>query len=191
MEKFSKLATSVVFTAAAAFGSANTVLANDAPLLATTVPASSCAPVDEAQSDKVRLSNGAWVFSGVHTGTVMFYCPLPLNAMDVNNVLQVNDMTTYRVYYRDSDGGGILNNRAKVTARLIYRKADGMYSGGSLWSSRFTPNNQTDNSTAIKVNNHTLQANALYSFVVTLYRSESEQKPAFSGIDFPLYTDSN
>ena len=99
MEKFSKLITSVAFTAMAAFGSANTVLANDAPLIATTVPASACEPADETQANKVRLSNGAWVFRGAHTGTVMFYCPLDLNGYDVNNLLHVNDISGYRVYY--------------------------------------------------------------------------------------------
>jgi len=191
MEKYSKLLASVVFTATTAFSLPNTVLANDAPLLATTVPASACTPVDEAQSGKVRISNGAWVFSGAHTGTVTFYCPLNLNGIDVNNILQVNDMSAYRVYFRDSDGGTRSGNRAKITARLIYRKADGMYSGGNLWSSRFTPKAQIDNSTAVKANNHTLQKNALYSFLVTLYRSDSAQQPAFSGIDFPMNYDDN
>ena len=191
MEKFSKLFTLAVFSAAAALGAANTLRANDAPLLATTVPASACEPVNEAQANKVKLVNGAWVFNGAHTGTVTFYCPLSLNGFDVNNILNVNDMSGYRVYYRDSDGGTIIGGKAKVTARLTYRKHDGMYSGGTVWSSRFTPAGQTSNTTAYKANNHTVQKNALYSFVVTLYRSESAQQPAFSGIDFPLDYDSN
>ena len=167
-------------------------LANDQDVWSTTVPASSCEPSTESSANKVKLVNGAWVFSGNNLGLVTFYCPLAINAFTVANFSNDNDISSFRIYYRDTDGGtlgapnGVPTNQSQVTARLTYRKSDGMYSAGSLWSSHWTPVNARSNTTAVKNNVHDVQANALYSFVVTMLRTNLTQSPAFSGIDFPF-----
>ena len=155
--------------------------ANDQDVWATTVPAPACQPVDSFQASKVRLSNGAYVFRGNSTGTVQFYCPLPLNAFTVANFSHDNDITKFRIFYRDSDGTG---NAARVTARLVYRLANGLYAGGSTWNSNIS--NVTTNTTRIHNNPHDMRSASLYSFYVTLTRTNTSQDPAFSGIDFPF-----
>lgn len=193
MDKFSKLLAPTLISLLAALSPTNSALANDQDVWTTAVPASSCVPANEWLANKVQLSNGAWVFRGSSTGTVIFYCPLALNAYTVSNFSHDNDISRYRVYYRDSDGGMlggsggfIAPQRSRVTARLTFRRANGMYSAGTLWSSDNTGVNATANTTAIKTNAHDVRANALYAFVATLYRANTSQSPAFSGIDFPF-----
>ena len=168
------------------------VSASDKDLLATTVPASSCAPVNSSHAAKVTLSNGAWVFRGNNTGTVSFYCPVPINAYTVSNNSNDNDISAYRIYYRDPDGGVLggggglaLAQQTWLTSRLIYRRSGGMYSAGITWSSNNTLTNATGNTTAIKANAHDVKFNALYSFLIKMYRANSNiNSPTFAGVDF-------
>lgn len=154
-------------------------MATDRDLRATTVPATSCTPLDSTQADMVLLSNAAWVFRGTNTGTVTFYCPLSRNAITLSDATDDNDISAYRVYYRDSDGAG---SAARVTTRLIYRRADGLYAAGNTWNSN--SQSATGNTTRIVANAHDMNADALYSFLVTLQRTNTQQAPAFSGVDF-------
>lgn len=160
-------------------GLAGTARANDRDMLATTVPATACEPLNSSHANEVQLSNAAWVFRGSHTGTITFYCPVPRNAWTLSDNTNDNDISAYRIYYRDSDGTG---TTAQVTARLVYRGASGLFSAGSTWNS----NNHaaTGNTTAFKENVHDVRFDALYSFLVTLRRTNTQQAPAFSGIDF-------
>ena len=153
--------------------------ANDQDIWSTTVPASSCQPANSIHLAKVTLSNGAWVFRGNNTGTVAFYCPLPVNAFTKSDFSNDNDISRFRVYYRDTDGMGLTS---RVTARLTYRRSDGSYVAGSTWSSDNFANNA--NTTRLHTINHDVRANALYAFYVTLRRTSNAQSPAFSGIDF-------
>ncbi|MEZ5537036.1 MAG: hypothetical protein R3F02_15615 [Thiolinea sp.] len=165
----------------------NTLLANDTDLVATTVPASACVPVSSTDMNRARLSNGAWVFSGSSTGTIRLYCPLPVNAFTLSNSSNDNDITRYRVYYRDSDATG---NDAIVRTRLVYRTSSGMFYAGSTWSSNtpnFSSTSLTGNRIDIHPNPHDVRSNALYSFYISIYRRNTSQNPVFSGIDFPVY----
>ena len=156
-------------------------LANDQDLVATTIPASTCAPANNVQAGLVHLSSGSWMFNTGATGGVIFNCPLPLNVFTVSDNTNDNDMTHFRVYYRDTDS--LLNN-AQVTARLIRRSMNGALTLiGPQW-----------NSNNVNINVHTAQpqpvlhqmtANSLYSFQVTLARNNVLQNPMFTGIDFP------
>jgi hypothetical protein len=170
---------SVWITAVALILFSGVAVANDQDVRATTVPATACQPRNSVEAERVVLSNGAWVFSGTNTGEVMFYCPLPLNAWTVSNISNDNDISAFRVYYRDTDGAG---NAARVTARLVYRLFDGLYSAGNTWSSNVNP--VTTNTTWLQDNPHDVRSLALYSFLVTLRRTNTSQEPAFSGIDF-------
>lgn len=161
------------------FWLSGTARASDRDMLATTIPATACEPINSIHANRVGLSNGAWVFRGSWTGTIFFYCPVPRNAWTLSNTSNDNDISAYRVYYRDSDGTGAAS---RVTARLLYRQTGGLFSGGSTFSSNsFSP---TGNTRATKINFHDVRAGALYSFLVTLRRTSTSVNPAFSGIDF-------
>jgi hypothetical protein len=146
-----------------------------------TVPASACAPLDSAYAAKVRLQNGAWRFDGVNTGTVAFYCPIPINAWPADDAQpNYTNMQFYRVWYRDSDG---MTTNAKVTVSLRYRNLDGSWNaaGGTLNSNVFA-----DVAFTTKIFNapHVFETDALYSFYVTIYRANAQEVVEFHGIDF-------
>lgn len=166
-------------TIAASFAVSSPVLANTRDVLATTIPASACRPQDNVADAKVVLSNGAYVFIGSATGTVNFYCPLPINAYTVSNLTDNNNISTYRVYYRDSDGIG---TASEISTRLVYRDSAGLNGAGNTWSSNVS--NSTNNITQLVNLNHGLGFDRLYSFLVIMQRNNSSQNPAFSGIDF-------
>ncbi|WP_414544119.1 hypothetical protein [Nostoc sp. CCY0012] len=166
-------------TIAASFAISSPVLANDRDVLATTIPASACRPQNNVDDAKVALSNGAYVFTGSATGTVIFYCPLPINANTVSDMTNDNDISAYRVYYRDTDGIG---TGSEITTRLVYRDAAGLNGVGSTWSSNVF--NNANNRTQFVNLNHDVGSNRLYSFLVTMQRTNTSQNPAFSGIDF-------
>jgi hypothetical protein len=166
---------------------AGAVQANDQEIWTKTVPASACTPATSAQASRVSLVNAAWVFSGTQTGTVTFYCPLPVNAYTVVNLTNDNDISSFRIYYRDSDGVGA---DAELTARLVYREASGLFSAGGTWSSNSpaTAAGETGNRRDVQPNVHDVRTDALYSFLVTMARTTTSQAPSFAGIDFPFPT---
>lgn len=175
-----KRATAVLSTLAAMVA-AVPLLANDQDVRATTVPATACQPASLAVAAKMQISNAAWTFAGGATGTVYLYCPLAINGNTVSDASNDNDISAYRIYYRDSDGTGAA---AEVTTRLIYRRSDGLYSGGPTWSSNSNVLDTTTNTTAFHDNPHDMTAAGVYSFLVTLRRTNTDQSAVFSGIDF-------
>jgi hypothetical protein len=80
--------------------------ANDRSLRALTVPASSC-QVDENgpfEDDPFKTPDSIGRF------TPVFYeilCPLPINNIEMSGTGFDNDITSFRVTYRDTDGAGI------------------------------------------------------------------------------------
>jgi hypothetical protein len=146
-----------------------------------TVSASACSPLDSTQAAKVRLQNGAWRFDGVNTGTVSFYCPIPINAWPADNdEPNYTQMQFFRVWYRDSDGMGV---NARVTTSLHYRNLAGAWLAvpGALNSNVF-PDMTFTTKQIPSVHNFALDA--LYSFYVTIYRSSALETVEFHGIDF-------
>jgi hypothetical protein len=172
-----------VLTTLAAIAAAVPVLANDQDLRATTVPATACQPATQAMAAQVLISNAAWTFTPTATGTVYLYCPLPVNGNTVSAAGDDNDISAYRIYYRDSDGTG---NAAEVRTRLIYRRSDGLYSGGAEWSSNSNPLDTETNTTTYHDNAHDMTADGVYSFLVTLRRNNTLESAVFSGIDFRI-----
>ncbi|BAY29439.1 hypothetical protein NIES2107_12820 [Nostoc carneum NIES-2107] len=157
--------------------------ANDAEVANTTIPASACRPESNVDDGQVFLSNGAYVFSGNNTGTVRLYCPWTING-NTSNLTNDNDMSSYRVYYRDTDG---ISNSSEITTLLAYRDPNGQAqpAGQVAWSSNTA--NATANTTQTVQLSHDLGSNRLYYFIVTIRRNSTSQNPAFSGIDFPAF----
>jgi hypothetical protein len=158
---------------------AHSAHANDPDLRATTIPAAACQPESDAQAARVVLAGSAWTFSGVNTGTITFYCPLPINGNTEFDASNDNDMTAIHVLYRDTDGMGA---GAEVTARLLFRTPS-LFSVGAAWSSNAS--NIMVDTTAFHPLVHDLFPSVLYTFAVTLNRTNVVDNPAFFGIDFP------
>lgn len=153
--------------------------ANDRDLIATTIPASACRPSNDTEDGRVRLSNGAYVFNSSSTGTVVLYCPLPINGFTISDTTADNDISSYRVYCRDTDGAG---NTAQVTTQLQFRNANNITNVGGV-SSCVPPGGV--NGTVVIPRAHDVGIGSLYFFRVTISRTNTTQDPAFSGIDFP------
>jgi hypothetical protein len=167
--------------AAAGWIAASPVYANDPDLRATTVPATACHPLRAASGDQVELSlpELGWVFSGTEVGTVMLYCPLPVNNNTVFDGSNDNDMTTYRVLYTDTDGMGAA---AEVRVWLVFRGINASNQvPASVWSSNSS--NVMVANQAFQFVGHDLQP-ALYSVLVRLSRATDLERPVFRGIDF-------
>ena len=177
LHRAGRLAT--LLTVGALLAGAHSARANDPDLRATTVPAAECQPESDTQAARVVLSGGAWTFTGVNTGTITFYCPLPINGNTEFDAFNDNDMTMIRVLYRDTDGMGAAS---EVTARLLFR-TPGLFSVGATWSSN-TSNVMVD-TTAVHPLPHDLFPSVIYFFIVTLNRTNTVDNPAFFGIDFP------
>ena len=156
---------------------AGSVAANDQDLLATTVPATACQPANPTSHGRVGLTNGAWVFLPGVTGTAYLWCTLPVNMYTVSDASQDNDITYYRILYRDSDGAG---NAAQLTVRLGYRHQAGFTWAGSTWVSTGAADTNTFDH---HWNPHDV-AVGVYSFMVTITRTVETEDPAFGGIDF-------
>lgn len=168
--------------------------ANDFDVAATSIPATSCMPATSSDRNKMAISNGAWSFQGTNTGTVNLYCPITFNHLQPSNSGSDNDISRYRIYYRDPDGGllgigggFVVPQRSRIETRLVFRKSDGLYSAGTWWNSDSTPSNAKNNTVAYKTNVHDVAQDALYSFVVKMYRANTSiDSPTFGGIDFPI-----
>ncbi|MEG4622832.1 hypothetical protein Q5691_00810 [Microcoleus sp. w1-18aA5] len=168
---------------AALFSFPRAAVANDQDVLATTIPASACRPESDTADARVRMVNGAFIFNDNATGTVRFFCPLPINRLTVSNPSNDNDLTGYRVYYRDTDGTG---NLAEITTHLFYRNsnAGSSIAVGTAWGSNSNPSNLRVNTSFFVRQTHQFGDFRLYFFVVTMRRNNINQDPAFGGIDF-------
>lgn len=170
---------------AALFTFPSAAVANDRDVEATTIPASACRPESDTADASVRMVNGAFIFNPNSTGTVRFFCPLPINRLTVSDSSNDNDLSRYRVYYRDTDGTG---NVVEITTQLFYRNSNANSSipVGAAWSSNSNPSNLTVNTFFYVLQSHQFEVFRLYFFVVTMRRNNINQDPAFGGIDFVL-----
>jgi hypothetical protein len=157
---------------------------NDYDLIHRTIPASACAPLDTGMAAKARLQNGAWRFDGANTGAVALYCPLPVNAFPADLAQGFGThLQFFRVWYRDSDGGAVA---ARVTASLHYRSLAGTWNAvpGTFNSSTFADILFATKIVLIPGGGHDFVMDGLYSFYVTLVRTNVDEIVEFHGIDF-------
>ena len=94
----------VAFSAALA-GFAPAARANDRDPRATPVPAAACAEIFHAPGI-TPWKSGGWF--GLYTGGAYVHlrCALPLNNVDLGGTTDDNDISKFRVHYRDGDGLG-------------------------------------------------------------------------------------
>lgn len=166
---------------AAVFATPTIASANSNDVKATTIPASACRPENDATDERVALINGAYVFAGNATGTVRFYCPLPLTEYTTSGI-GGNSLSHYNVYYRDTDGTG---NAAQIQTALYYRSTS-LVPVSPIFNSNTvnTGGNLTNDRIQTVLFNHTFDSPRLYFFAVSIRRDNTNQNPAFSGIDF-------
>lgn len=166
---------------AAVFAVPSIASANSPDVAATTIPASACRPENDGTDAKVALSNGAYVFTGNSTGTVKFYCPLPITS-NTSSGVGYNSLSRYNVYYRDTDATG---NAAQIMAGLYYRTTSLIAVGPTFSSNAINAGENLKDDRIQPVDlNHTFGAFRLYFFGVAMTRDNTSQSPAFSGIDF-------
>jgi hypothetical protein len=198
----------VVMTAALAGAWHTDASANDRDLLATTVPAASCAvyirPADSGIGDSILTWSGnAVVLGGIAPGdadlsttnnAISLRCPLPINAIDLGGTTNDNDMTSFQVVYRDSDGPGAGTFVEVALVQTLLPAATG--TGATLpsttlcaWSSNTTGNSESGWTRATKACVHDLSGIAFYHFEVRLYTDQRAVADVyyagFAGIRFP------
>lgn len=163
--------------------------ANSEFMIRTNIPASSCQPTDSVLASRVQLVNGSWVFKQSQTGLVKFYCPVFFNfwggvTLDLGEYFYnypLLDMNIYAVRYRDTSG---TNSNSFVTVRLTYRTVTGMKYVGGMFNSNDHPETiNTEQNIVFKGHLIDTETN-LYAFYVEMYRANTNEDPAFSGILF-------
>jgi hypothetical protein len=158
--------------------------ANDRDLRGTPVPAAACVEVSRS-----GLTGNPWSgsFFGMEgAGKVLLLrCPLPVNNVELSGNTDDNDLSKFRVHYRDPDGSG---NGAIVTVTLVEMGAtatgDTVSTHLCQWSSNADGTGATGATRATKACAHDLAADVFYHFNVQL-QSGAGLTVQFLGVDFP------
>jgi hypothetical protein len=157
--------------------------ANDRSLRALMIPASSCqvdgnTPFEE---DPFKTPSSIGRFT---PGSYEVLCPLPVNNVEMSGTRKDNDISKFRVAYRDTDGLGPAGEVAVFLERTF------LSGGGSLttvpvcsWSSNTDGADETDYTSDVASCEHDVRRRNFYVFVVVLDRTSAEVN--FFGIDFP------
>src|SRR5262245_48645634 len=87
--------------AATVLASASTALANDRDLRGTPVPAAACIVNDGKAFQQPGLQG--W-FSVANNVQLTLRCALPVNNVELSSTSNDNDISKFRVHYRDSNG---------------------------------------------------------------------------------------
>lgn len=144
------------------------------------IPASACRPID-ADKAKVKLSDGAWVFESGQSATATLFCPL--HFAYPTDVVDSNQMATFRLWYKDPDGTG---TNSRVSATVLRRKydaaSDSALSGASLSSNTYS---DTVYQRVVATVNHVIDHLYSYHVEVQMHRAGSGiATPVFVGVDF-------
>lgn len=156
--------------------------ANDLDLRAHRIPASAC---HESVTD--TLNFGQFRVAGPNKAAVA-ECPLPISNIELSAGATDNDMTRFRIHYRDSDGRG---DRVLVQVEVFRRNFAG--NGPDIvficgWDSNRQGGSATFLTSATVDCPEDISATGFYTFMVQLRTSSSAALSAqavFNGIDFP------
>jgi hypothetical protein len=175
----------VTFSAALAGFAPAAARANDRDPRATPVPASACVEVFHPTNITLWSSSG-WF--GLYTGGAYatLRCPLPLNNVDLGGTTDDNDISKFRVHYRDGDGFGT-TARVEVDLKRAAVNAGGLPEGTVVcsWKSNVDGAGATTAAKATKACPHDLAAEAFYFFEVRLETGDGTYPVEFLGITFP------
>jgi hypothetical protein len=159
--------------------------ANDRSLRALMIPASSC-QVDQNRPFEENPFKRPDAIVRFTPGVYEILCPLPVNNIEMSGTGSDNDISRFRVTYRDTDGRG---SGAEV---LVMLNRTVLLSDGSglrfvpvcRWSSNTDgPDNEGHTSDVVPCQHDVLSRN-FYAFWVILDVTTADEVE-FTGIDFP------
>jgi hypothetical protein len=161
--------------------------ANDRSLRALTVPASSCQEDENSPfEDPFKTPDSIGRFT---PGFYEILCPLPINNIEMSGTGFDNDISRFRVTYRDTDGVGI-GGEISVSLQRAIISPDASSSGPvcATWSSNTNGPDERVSVRDVAPCRHDVRSNSgatqsFYFFVVILERTTAELN--FFGIDFP------
>jgi hypothetical protein len=157
--------------------------ANDRSLRALMILPSSC-QVDENtpfEEDPFKTPDSIGRFT---PGFYEVLCPLPVNNIEMSGTSNDNDISSFRVTYRDEDGLGSGGEVSVTLHRTV------LLAGGEIrfvpvcsWSSNADGPDEIGHTSAVISCEHDVRSQNFYVFTVVLDRTTAEVN--FYGIDFP------
>jgi hypothetical protein len=158
-------------------GLAASAQANDRGVRGVMIPAAACNLV-VGSATLTDIPN--WTVRGGASATIT--CPLPINNVNLGGTDGDNDITKFRVLYRDTDGSG---SQAALTVTLFKSKV----SNGTLTTTQVCRATLATTSTAFTATTVTCAhdvagGGTFYSFGV-LMTGLGTREADFTGIDFP------
>ena len=175
-------------------------LANDRDLRATSVPASSCIPYfaenAEAPGQSLPWFNSFYGLEGAYPNPdhriVYLHCPLSVNNIELSTKSNDNDISSFRVAYRDADGLGMAAWVEVYLYQLVV-----LASGEPRiwlichWNSRENGSTTTGFTKVDVLCAHDILPGAFYTFEARLFTrfvggpTPPTPAAAFAGITFP------
>ena len=149
--------------------------ANDRSVRAVMIPPSAC---EAPATTTAKLSAAGWT---VQNGdSAAFICPLPINNIELGGTTDDNDITKFRVHYRDSDGLGTVNS---VDVVLIQHRV-GPFVQTGICGATLAPSTTDFTSSTVPCVHDVASGGRFYQFFVRL-KSGPAGSASFLGIDFP------
>jgi hypothetical protein len=158
--------------------------ANDRSLRAVMIPASSCQVIEDTPLEGNPFKEQVDAISRLTPGTYRVVCPLPVNNIEMAGRRNDNDISRFRVTYRDTDG---LDPAGEV---LVFLQRISLAGDGSLtidflcdWSSNMDGSDEIGYTSDVVPCAHDVSPRSFYVFQVILSRTSADVY--FIGIDFP------
>lgn len=163
--------------------------ASDRSVRGVMIPPSSCQPYPQAGPDCIiprgqlrgYLTGNAWTIFPTDCQFVLV-CPLPINNIELGGMATDNDISKFRVHFRDPNPG------SQVIARLIKSQVSGgTFISSSVCGGLVSAATTTPTTTTVSCPHDVAGAGTFYHFEVILIGAgtSSIETPSFYGIDFP------
>ena len=155
--------------------------ANDRDLRGTAIPAAACVEHNRSAGfGGVSWSpDGFYVVQGTGQGLAL-HCALPVNAIDLSGTTNDNDISRFRVHYKDPDGLGPAND---IQVRFIKTSpaSDGLKTYVCEWSANTAGTGSANVASATRTCAHDVANGSFYHFDIYMTGNDTR----FYGIDFP------
>jgi hypothetical protein len=161
---------------AALIGLADAARANDRDVRATMIPATSC----QLYNGSAFLSNYSWFLLGYIGNQAFLLCPVTFNNIDLSGTSNDNDLTKFRVHYRNK--GGEMRVFLDRVEHFGTTSRSQSVCGAILPS---TTSSVEYTSTVIQCPHDIGSGNNFYSFLVRMDSNFTDSVQRFVGIDFP------
>lgn len=149
--------------------------ANDRSVRGIMIPVASCQPDWETAGGLILYS---WQVSSGQYAHLL--CPMPINNIELGGEATDNDMSKFRVHYRDSDGMG---TASRITVSF-YKTTSSPFSFVGICNRTLATTSTTMTSTVVPCAHDLAAGGAFYGFSVEMVTSPGTTVE-FMGIDFP------